>query len=324
MNNALTRRQFVQHSSLVLAGLGAGALRPARSLAAAPTPHLCVASRDAMLRYMGQTDCWAAMKAMGVDGVEVSVRDDLSLPGLQHPEKKYTLADEAGIAQLKADLQAAGRRITALCMYNKFEEQPDREVELGTKAALAAQAIGAKAIRIDVVAHKLPNPEFLELAVATLKKLIVATESTGVSFGIENHGHTSNDPEFLQPLFDRVGSPRLGLTLDTGNFYWFGHPLSKMYQLFERFAPRVVHTHCKSINYPAEQREVQRPMGWEYVKYTCPIDKGDIDFARVVQVLRKAGYSNDLCIEDESLRSFSPEEQAAVLTREARYLREMA
>jgi sugar phosphate isomerase/epimerase len=324
MKNTLSRRQFVQHSSLVVAGLGAGALLPAQSVAVESTSRLCVAARDAMLPHMGQPDCWAAMQAMGIEGVEVGLRDDLSLPGLRHPEKKYTLADAAGIAQLKADMQAAGRRVTALCMFNKFEQRPEMEIELGTKAALAAQAIGAKAIRIDVVAQKLPNPEFLELAAATLKKLIAATESTGVSFGIENHGHTSNDPEFLQPLFDRVGSPRLGLTLDTGNFYWFGHPLSKMYKLFERFAPRVVHTHCKSINYPADQREAQRPMGWQYGKYTCPIDKGDIDFARVVQILRQAGYANDLCIEDESLRQFPAEEQAAVLVREARYLKELA
>jgi sugar phosphate isomerase/epimerase len=151
--------------------------------------------------------------------------------------------------------------------------------------------------------------------------MIAATEGTGVTFGIENHGHTTNDPAFLQPLFERVGSPRLGLTLDTGNFYWFGHPLAKVYGLFEMFAPRVVHTHCKSIKYPAADRDRQRPMGWEYVKYTCPIDEGDLDFHRIVGILRKAGYKNDLCIEDESLSKFPKSEQCAVLKREAEHLK---
>ena len=56
-----------------------------------------------------------------------------------------------------------------------------------------------------------------------MKQIIEATEATGVGLGIENHGKTTNNPEFTGPLFDRVGSDRLGLTLDTGNFYWFGH-----------------------------------------------------------------------------------------------------
>ena len=111
---------------------------------------------------------------------------------------------------------------------------------------------------------------------------MAATADTGVRFGIENHGNTTNDPEFLAALFDGVGSKRLGLTLDTGNFYWFGHPLSKLYGLYEQFAPRAFHTHCKSIRYPEDDRERQRPMGWKYGEYNGPIYDGDIDFGRVV------------------------------------------
>ena len=112
-----------------------------------------------------------------------------------------------------------------------------------------------------------------------------------MAFGIENHGTLTNDPEFLTPLFARVGSPLLGLTLDTGNFYWFGHPLSKVYELYELFAPRVVHTHCKNIGYPESGGRNARAMGWQYDKYTCPIYEGDIDFRRVVKILRAANYA---------------------------------
>ena len=132
-----------------------------------------------------------------------------------------------------------------------------------------------------------------------------------MAFAVENHGTTTNDPVFLNALFEKVGSKRLGLTLDTGNFYWFGHPLSKVYELYETFAPRVFHTHCKSIRYPAAEREKQRPMGWKYDQYTCPLGEGDIDFARVAAILHKAGYHNDLCIEDESLYFRKPSADAA-------------
>jgi sugar phosphate isomerase/epimerase len=206
-------------------------------------------------------------------------------------------------------------------MYNRFDDRPDIELEWGIKVARAAKALGVKAIRIDVLPHKLSGSEFLQFSIGILRKLLAATESTGVTFGIENHGGTTNDPAFLKALFDGVGSRRLGLTLDTGNFYWYGHPLSKLYELYEAFAPRVFHTHCKSIRFPEAEREKKRPMGWGYEKYCCPVDEGDIDFRRVVAILRKSGYANDLCIEDESLGKYPAAERAAILARQVRYLK---
>jgi sugar phosphate isomerase/epimerase len=187
---------------------------------------------------------------------------------------------------------------------------------------VAAQALGARAIRIDVVPHKLAAPEFLDFAVRTLKKLVEATEPTGVAFAVENHGGTTNRPEFLTPLFERVGSPRLGLTLDTANFYWFGHPLSKVYELYETFAARVRHTHCKSIRFPEAEREKQRSVGWEYGKYNCPLYEGDIDFRRVLKALRAVHYTGDLCVEDESLGKVPADERGSILAKEIRHLKE--
>ncbi|MGA2068080.1 MAG: sugar phosphate isomerase/epimerase family protein [Thermoguttaceae bacterium] len=282
---------------------------------------MTVSVRDAMLAHTGEHDCWAALKRIGSEGVEAAVNDDLALPGLFHAGEKYSLATDAGITRVRTAAGAAGQKITALCMYNHFAERPDKEVELCTRVARAAQALGVPAIRLDVVPQQLARAEFLKLATSTLAKLMAATESTGVAFAVENHGSTTNDPEFLRPLFAGVGSKRLGLTLDTGNFYWYGHPLSKVYELYEMFAPRVFHTHCKSIGYPANERERQRPMGWQYAKYHGPIYAGDIDFGRVVAILKKAGYTNDLCIEDESLGK--AKDAADILAKELRLLKDL-
>lgn len=322
MNCPSTRRQFLQSVAWLLGAAGSSRFLLSGVTLAQQQAGIAVTCRDVLLRHTGQPDSWSALKSIGAEGVEVTIGEDLSLPALYHPDKKYSAADAAAIAQLKADLAAAGQRITAFCMYNRFDERPDFEIQWGTHVAQVAQALGVKAIRIDVVPHKLPADQFLDCAVAALKKLMQATESTGVAFAIENHGRMTNDPEFLKPLFARVGSGRLGLTLDTGNFYWFGHPLSKVYELFQTFADRVFHTHCKSIRYPEDQREKQRPMGWEYAKYHCPIDQGDIDFRRLLAILRKAGYANDLCVEDESLAKYPLAERGAVLAREIRYLKE--
>jgi sugar phosphate isomerase/epimerase len=329
-----SRRAFLQQSCTFLAGaglVGAGAQsasaigrrrRVVQTSASTPAkPRLAAGCRDVMLKNSGATDCWKAFQAAGAQTMELTVADDLSLGSLVHPTKKYTMATQAGIDQLAADAKAAGCRISAFCLSNQFDVRPDFEVQWIGKAARAAKALGVKAIRIDVLPRKAIGPDYLEASVKVLKRTLAGIESTGVSLGVENHGRITNDPDFLQKLFDGVGSPRLGLTLDTGNFYWFGHPISKVYALFERFAPRVIHTHAKSIRYPADQRDTQRKMGFEYAKYNCPVYEGDIDFRRVAEILKKAGYQNDLCIEDESLGKFPEAERAKVLAREIAWLK---
>ncbi len=321
MKKSITRRAFLENSCKLAAGTGALVLFEEAAPGERKKPSMGFGCRDVHLKEIGEKDCWSALQAIGADGVEAALRDDLSLSGL-YPES-YSIADGKGIERLAGDLKASRKRISAFCLFNRFEERPEFEIQLSAKAARAAKELGIPAIRIDVVPRKLQRPEFLKLSVETLKKLMEATEPTGVAFAIENHGNTTNDPEFLHSLFEGVGSKRLGLTLDTGNFYWFGHPLLKLYQIYESFSSRVFHTHCKSIRFPPEEREKRRPMGWKYGEYNCPIYEGDIDFRRVVGILKKAGYSNDLCIENESLRKYPSGERSSILAREIRHLKEL-
>ena len=318
-----TRRRFLADAGCLCGSIAVAAKLGQSLLAAEDRPAWLATCRDVILRPTEQKDCWSALQAVGAEGVEVYVGPSLALPSLFHPTVKYTLATGAGRQRLAADAKAADQRITAFCMRNRFEEQPDLEIKLCAEVARAARALGVSVVRIDVVPDKLARAEFLKLAVETLKKIMAATETAGVAFAVENHGTTTNDPAFLASLFDGVGSTRLGLTLDIGNFYWFGHPLSKVYELCEAFAPRVFHTHCKNIRYPAEEREKRRPMGWKYGEYACPIDKGDIDYAQIAAVLHKAGYSNDFCVENEFLGKLSADEATDTLAGEIQLLKHL-
>jgi sugar phosphate isomerase/epimerase len=179
-------------------------------------------------------------------------------------------------------------------------------------------------IRIDVVPRALKLDEFAPFATQACRQLCDATKNSKVRFGIENHGRATNDPNLMMQILDGVGSKRLGITLDTANLYWFGHPLDEVYRTYERFAPHVVHTHCKSIRYPEDKRNVKREMGWQYGKYASPIYEGDLDFHRIAGILRQAGYHGDLCVEDESLSRFPEAERAENLRKEIAFLRNLA
>ena len=318
-----TRREFLHHTAAIGAGLFAGSI-PARHAAAGAGPSaMRVTIRDAHLKHTGLPDSWTALQRIGAEGMEAILDEQLDLPQVYHPDETYTAATAAGRKQLKARMEATEQRITALCMFNRFEERPEFEVQWCRKAAEVARDLNVAAIRIDVVPRKMEQAAFLEHAIDVLKQVIAATESTGARFAIENHGRVTNDPDFLAPLFQGVGSERLGLTLDTANFYWFGHPLSKLYEIYEQFAPRTFHTHCKSIRYPEEQREQQRPMGWRYADFHAPIYAGDIDFARVLAILKKAGYSDDLCIESASYRDLPGPDVIAMFSKEIELLKRL-
>ncbi|MEN6405777.1 MAG: sugar phosphate isomerase/epimerase family protein [Thermoguttaceae bacterium] len=321
----VSRRDFLAYAGDASLGLLAASQwnRLARADDATSTWPVLVGCRDAMLTPLKRKDSWEALKAIGAECVAVWTGKMLEVPFMVGPNKPYSLTASSDVARLGDDAKAAGMRITAFCMTNRFDSQPDVEIQQCGTVARAAQQLGVPAIRIDVVPRKMELNAFRTQTIGALKKIIADTESTGVQFGIENHSTTTNDPEFMQSLFDGVGSERLGVTLDTANLYWFGHPLSKVYELFEQFAPRVCHTHCKSIRYPAAEREQKRPRGWKYAEYQSSIDQGDIDFTRVASILRKAGYHNDLCIEDEFLGKLTPEAATERLARQIALLKQV-
>lgn len=330
MHEPISRRRWLGETTALGAALwirGWNALGAENlSVPDLPQPKKSVwplAIREVLLRHLKPVNIWTTAKRLGVEGLEVSINEKLELPYLVHPAGPYTVADITGFNRIRKEMETSGVRITAFCMYNRFAERPELEAEWCGRVARVAKALGVSAIRIDVVAHKIPKEDFLPLAIKALRKAMALVEPTDVPLAIENHGALTNDPEFLEALFQAVGSPRLGLTLDTGNFYWYGHPLSKLYEIFQRFASRVFHTHLKGINYPPQEREKRRPMGWNYSKYQCPIYQADVDFYRVAAILDKAGYRGDLCIENEGLRRKSPEEVETILKKELALLAEI-
>ncbi len=305
--------------------LSSGALAVAKdSTVSWPSKPLVVACRDTLVKglTLGQVQ-----GLIGVTGVEVEVNPELFCPNLESAEggeRKYSLTTPSAIATLKDDLSKNGLVVTAFLMHNQLDDRLAEELAWTKKLVAAAVSLDVPVIRIDVVPRRTPAEEFLPFAIKACTKLCEIVEGTRINYGIENHGSITNDPEFLRQLFDGVASPHLGLTLDTANFYWYGHPLNKLYEIFEQFAPRVFHTHCKSIRYPDDKKNVRRPMGFKYEEYACPIYEGDIDFGKVVAILRKANYRGDLCLENESLGKYPESQRADVLKKEIALLRRLS
>lgn len=268
----------------------------------------------------------AGLAAMGIDAVELTYNKDKTVQSLDGPGTE-SLATDAAIEAFAYKCKGLNVKPTAFLLANNFgADDVEAELDYVISAVRAAARLGMHAVRIDAIMHDNRDWDLAkrtEFFAECMGKVLEATRGLDVHMGIENHGTLGNQPEFLDSVLNKVNSPRVGVTVDTANFYWFGHPLSKVHQIIKHFAPRIKHTHMKNINFPPDKREIQREVGWEYGTYASSLREGDIDMRWVVKTLADAGYTGDLCIENESLGRYDPDKQKAILRDDADYLKEI-
>jgi sugar phosphate isomerase/epimerase len=288
-----------------------------------------VSIRDDLVSYTGYAAIAEGLRSYGLAAVELGVSRDYTVHALTDVDRKprLDLRLDDDVKLLADQCAATGVRVSAFLMPNDFNTPDvDAEVAWVARTVVVAAELGVAAVRIDAAMHgetELTLEQRGTIFATGVKRVLAATDGLPVDLGIENHGHQGNDPAFLEGQMALVGSPRLGVTMDTGNFYWAGHPLSKVYEILQRVAKYAKHTHVKNIRYPAEIREAQREVGYGYDQYVSPIPEGDIDHAKVVGYLKAAGYDRDLCIEDESLSKFDPITRRRHVREAADYLKSL-
>lgn len=286
-----------------------------------------VAIRDATVAAaVGDGSVLDALPEIGVRSIEIEVDHYGQAPRLISPTgQPFSVKDAKRLQPLKRVLEERGVRVSALLLETDFSgEHADGHIGSLWRAMHVAATLGAPVVRIDPLARDrtIEPPRVRDNVIRCVRQLISELfPEFEIELGLENHGPIANDPRLLDEILDGIDHPRVGLTLDTGNFYWYGFPLDEVYQLIERYAPRTKHTHIKSINYPPDAANRRREVGYEYKQYCCSLDEGNLDLRRVVRILRGAGYDRDLCIENESLFKHPPEQRLEVLKRDVVALR---
>jgi len=269
----------------------------------------------------------AGMRHLGVDQVELEFSADFAVYAMDTKERIALRSDEDATAYGER-LQQMGITPCALLTARDFSQgEMEESIAWLSRAIEMAHLMGAPAVRIDSAMKRereLTFEQRVDLFAQGLGGALERTPGLPTLLGIENHGFQGNNLAFQLNVYQRVGSDRLGATMDTGNFYWRGYPLSEVYGILRVLAPYTKHTHLKNIRYPEETREQTREAGWEYETYVAPLDEGDIDHGFVLQILDQAGYTGDICIEDESLGKFAAaDERIAVLERDVAHVRDI-
>lgn len=267
------------------------------------------------------------LRHLGVEAVELQLSQEFEVYAMDSKER-LALKTDADAAAYRKHLEGLGIRPCCFLTANDFSQgDMESNIRWEARAIELADLLGMPSVRIDSAMSRERELDFEErvrLFAEGLGGALERTRGSKVTLGIENHGYQGNNLAFQLNVYKQVGSERLGATMDTGNFYWRGYPLSEVYGILNILAPYTKHTHLKNIKYPADRREVIREAGWEYGTYVAPLDEGDIDHAKVLRILADAGYTGDICIEDESLGHYkTPEERVAVLERDVAHCREI-
>ncbi|MBX7258312.1 MAG: sugar phosphate isomerase/epimerase [Candidatus Hydrogenedentes bacterium] len=286
-----------------------------------------VSVRDNMVASGGTESPAALMRKMGVEAVEINLQQDFKVRAMDSHDN-IVLSNDADVDAYKARLANVGIRACGLLTARDFSASDmDASIAWLARSIEIADRLGASCVRIDSAMSKERELDFgtrVDMFSKGLKGALDRTSGSKVTLGIENHGFQGNNLAFLLNVYEEVGSDRLGSTMDVGNFYWRGYPLSEVYGILRILAPHTKHTHIKNINYPEDKREITREAGWEYSTYMCPIAQGDIDIQRVAQLLKNAGYTGDLCLEDESLERYEGDERLKYLEEDVKHLQKIA
>jgi sugar phosphate isomerase/epimerase len=267
------------------------------------------------------------MRHLQVDAVEIALANDLKVPAIDS-NKPISLASDEDARAYKKHLDGLGIRGTAFltaCDFSMGDFQSN--VRWVTRAIELAHILGMPAVRIDSAMRRERELDFgarVGLFARGLSAVLERTAGSKVALGIENHGYQGNNLAFQLNVYKAVASDRLGSTMDTGNFYWRGYPLSEVYGILTILAPYAKHTHLKNIKYPPDKREIMREAGWEYERYVAPLYEGDIDHGKVLRILADAGYQGDICLEDESLGHYAHgQERVSVLEKDVAHIKSL-
>ncbi len=287
-----------------------------------------IAVRDALVTWVGFPDLFSGLKSLGLNSFELAVSRK---PRIEPSEKLglftalgFDLSLAEGRQGLAKELSTRGLSVCAFLLDNDFgKEDVKGEVDYVAEACEAAYELGVKAVRINAVMRETPGLSLLDYHKRTVKGVkacLERMEGLGVALAVENHGVIANRHGFLFRLIQDVRSDAFGLTLDTGNFYWFGYPVEDVHDVVYGFAPYTKHTHMKNGTVPVEQRDRKRKPGDMTM---TPLQEGDIDLKLAVEALRDAGYTHDLTVEDESFGRFPAETRKNILTKDVDYMKNL-
>jgi L-ribulose-5-phosphate 3-epimerase len=224
---------------------------------------------------------------------------ELELDGVEILHVQMESENSNYIKSLKSLALSLGLDIYCLATHQNFvkpsRKQREKEVEHTKRCLEIAYKLGAPAIRLnsgrwgtiksfdELMANKGREPSIpgytdddaFKWVVESIEECLPVAENLGVVMALENHWGLTATPEGVVRIIEAVNSKWLKALMDTGNF------IEDTYDSLRKIAPYTILVHVKTYYGGGVWYEL------------------NIDYSKVFNILREAGYKGYLSIEFE-------------------------
>jgi L-ribulose-5-phosphate 3-epimerase len=221
----------------------------------------------------GFDEALAGIAGAGYKGVELS-----AVPGWT----EHVSLDDDDPAAVRRKLDGYG--LTAVSLSGHSDLTTADGLEHGIKAVRWAAEYGLPIMNTAVGGHQSAD-ENEAAFLANIGSLADAADEAGVVVALEIHGDIMASSKETLPLLKKIGRDSVKVNYDTANVEYYSGDTAV--EDLPKIAPHLAHVHLKDTtggkgnwNFPA-------------------IGDGTVDFARVLEILREAGYSGPYSVELE-------------------------
>jgi sugar phosphate isomerase/epimerase len=224
---------------------------------------------------------------------------ELELDGVEILHVQMESENSNYINSLKSLALSLGLDIYCLATHQNFvkpsRKQREKEVEHTKRCLEIAYKLGAPAIRLnsgrwgtiksfdELMVNKGREPSIpgytdddaFKWVVESIEECLPVAENLGVVMALENHWGLTATPEGVVRIIEAVNSKWLKALMDTGNF------IEDTYDSLRKIAPYTILVHVKTYYGGGVWYEL------------------NIDYSKVFNILREAGYKGYLSIEFE-------------------------
>jgi len=250
---------------------------------------------------------WSLHRALGgkmLDNLEfpVKAKRDFGITAIEYVSSFFAdyVQDPKYIAELKriSDYHAVTNVLIMVDGEGNLGETTEegrlKTVENHMKWVDAAQVLGCHSIRVNAGGEGTPE-EHAANVVLGLRKLCEYGQTKGINIIVENHGGHSSNGSWLSNVIKTVNMPNIGTLPDFGNFRISETEQYDRYKGMQELMPFAKGVSAKSYDFDANGNETT------------------IDFARMIQIVKKSGYRGYIDVEYEG--SKYSEEEGIMLTK---------
>lgn len=195
--------------------------------------------------------------------------------------------------QIKQMVAEAGVKISALSSHSDLLN-PEYGVLYARRGIRYAKALGVNVVQIteDMYPPKwMTEQDAYDVMKVNLRSIAETCGENGVYLGVEQHGPYTAKIQRLLRILELVDSPWIRVNYDSGNTFLAGED---PYKMLDAVIEKVVHVHAKDISVKQAEAERGKVTG---TAVGCACGDGVIDWKRIVQRLKQAGFAGVLSVE---------------------------